>query len=476
MSKKTNPLYKPGDILLQKYCIEALIGKGAFGEVYRVAHEKLKVTRAVKILRRDAPGIGSTEVGNYNSRFQLEAQLGARLNTPTPHPNLLQVHAYEDEGELILQEMEYAPGGSLAKRIQESKEEGESIPVDEVVQVGLEVARGLAALHELDVVHRDLKPSNILFDDKRRAKVADLGLAQTPDDFSFRRQLSEPEKHPGTPGYMSPEQENSVNVLRPPSDVYALGIVLFEMLTGRNYTYLKPGTHASELRPDLPAWLDELLARMLSDEPKNRPWDGAEVARLLRKGRERKKIKIHSWVWAVAGGLMIMGVVWWASTLVPLTHQPEPPIAVVANTSTFAPVPPNTSLPTKTQIPTATKTKSPTIIPTRTQKPDFTPTQSATITVTSYPTAEVGSTILIYLYGHPCGIDIPIYVYVDGKLKIEKLYPTDSSSFSTTARIPHTVEIVAPDGANSTTYINGNPRTVTWIESTYYEILPSDCP
>jgi len=261
----SNPMYKSGDILLKKYRIEALIGRGAFGEVYLVTNLGLKVRRAVKILRRDAPGVESTEFGNYNTRFQLEAQLGARLNTPTPQPNLLQVHAYEDEGELILQEMEYAPGGSLAKRIQESKEKGESIPVNEVVHVGLEVTRGLAALHELDVVHRDLKPSNILFDDKRHAKVADLGLAQTPDDFSFRRQLSRPEKHPGTPGYMSPEQENSVNVLRPPSDVYALGIVLFEMLTGRNYTYLKPGTHASGLRPDLPSWLDELLARMLSD-------------------------------------------------------------------------------------------------------------------------------------------------------------------------------------------------------------------
>ena len=84
-------MHQPGDILLDKYRIEALIGRGAFAEVYRVTHLALRVPRALKILRRDAPGIGSTEFSDYRGRFELEAQLGARLNSPTPNPHLIQV-------------------------------------------------------------------------------------------------------------------------------------------------------------------------------------------------------------------------------------------------------------------------------------------------------------------------------------------------------------------------------------------------
>ena len=87
--------YQPGDILLDKYRIEALIGQGAFGEVYKVTHLGLKVPRALKVLRKDAPGIGSSEYNDCRDRFQIEAQLGAQLNTPTPNPNLLQVHNFE---------------------------------------------------------------------------------------------------------------------------------------------------------------------------------------------------------------------------------------------------------------------------------------------------------------------------------------------------------------------------------------------
>ena len=155
--------------------------------------------------------------------------------------------------------------------------------MEPALRMAAEVAEGLSALHAHDWVHRDLKPANILFDEHGQAHVADLGLAQVPGGPSQRSQFSEPQPHPGTPEYMSPEQESSGKVLKPPSDVYALGLVLFEMLTGRSHIYVKPGTRARELRADLPAALDDLLARMLSENPKERPWDGQEAAGELGK-------------------------------------------------------------------------------------------------------------------------------------------------------------------------------------------------
>ncbi len=119
----------------------------------------------------------------------------------------------------------------------------ELFTIGQAIQLGKDVASGLAELHPEDIVHRDLKPNNILFDARGQSKVADLGLAQTPGGFSQRSLLgSLSPKHPGTPGYMSPEQEKTTDYLRPASDVYALGVVLFEALTGRNCN-LAPGTH-----------------------------------------------------------------------------------------------------------------------------------------------------------------------------------------------------------------------------------------
>jgi tRNA A-37 threonylcarbamoyl transferase component Bud32 len=281
-----NMSYQPGQLILNdKYRIEALVGKGAFAEVYRATHLALNAERAIKALHRNTPGLGSMEYDDFIIRFQQEAQLGNRLD----HPNIIRVYDFEQEQAAFLLVMEYAKGGSLQERIELAHKRNELIAVIEALQIGVDVAQGLSALHAMDVVHRDLKPTNILFDEKNNAKVADLGLAQLPGGPSKRSKLSKPEPHPGTPGYMSPEQENGGRLLRPASDVYALGIVLFELLTRRNYYYLKPGTRLRGLRPDAPEWLDDLLVRMLATDPQVRPWDGAEAAKLLRQGLELEK-------------------------------------------------------------------------------------------------------------------------------------------------------------------------------------------
>jgi serine/threonine protein kinase len=276
--------FAENDIILKNYRIEKSIGQGAFGEVYLATHLGLNGKRAVKVLLRDEVGIGSTEYDEYRNRFRQESQLMEWFN----HPNIIRVYDFQEEDNTLFLVMEYAAGGSLREWLDEKKKSGVFFTAEETVKTGIEIAEGLALLHSRDIVHRDLKPSNILFDAAGHAKVADLGLAQVPGGASMRSQLSIVKPHPGTPAYKSPEQEVAGSYLRPASDIYSLGLILFEMLTGRGYKSLRPGTRLKSLSPDSPAWLDDLLLRMLSDNPKDRPWDGMESAELLKNGKSNQ--------------------------------------------------------------------------------------------------------------------------------------------------------------------------------------------
>jgi len=269
--------YSPGDTLLEKYRIEALIGRGAFAEVFCATHIDLNVLRALKVLLRDNPGVGSSLFDDYEHRFRLEFQLGGRLN----HPNVIQVYDVDRDHDDLILVMEYAPKGSLAERIQRARDQGELVDIDEALKIAVEVSRGIGKIHSLDAVHRDLKPSNILFDAENIAKVADLGLAQIPGGPSMRSQLSQPVRHPGTAGYMSPEQEHSTAFLSPASDIYALGVILFELLTGRHINYVPKSTQVSDLRAEVPGELDELVQRLLSQDADQRPFDGNQAAQQL---------------------------------------------------------------------------------------------------------------------------------------------------------------------------------------------------
>jgi formylglycine-generating enzyme required for sulfatase activity len=431
-------LHQPGDLVLAKYRVERFIGKGASAEVYLATHLELKAPRALKILSRDLPGVGTTAFGDYRQRFQLEAQLGARID----HPNVIRVYDFHQEEDSLILVMEFATGGSLADRIAKARETGQPVPEDEAVRLAGEVAQGLAALHALDVVHRDLKPSNILLDGQGRAKVADLGLAQIPGGPSQRSVLSQPMAHPGTPGYMSPEQVVTNDCLSPASDVYALGCVLFELLTGRMFRMVQPGTRLRSLRPDVPEWLDDLVARMVELDPGERPWDGAKVtlalseverreaaARLLaeeerqqaaaraaaeeeRRLAEQERARQEAarlerarlvaverkslWLKRAGAAAGLVALVYFATRLVPLGPSPTPvpapssiaaasrtatPVSAAA-TSSPAPSPtliatPSPASVTSTATPGATSTAMPT--------PTLRPTNTAIAAVTSTP-------------------------------------------------------------------------------------------
>ncbi len=273
------PVHQAGDIILQNYQIEAFIGEGGFGEVYRALDRHLKEVVALKILRR-AGAAGEACYERAIQRFTLEARLGHHIN----HPQVIRIHRFapDQASGLLVLVMEYLPGGSLADRLRSGP-----LAVAEALRLARQVAAGLGALHAQDVVHRDLKPSNILFDATGSVRVADLGLAQAASLL----QLSDPGSSggdqmwfsPGTPAYMSPEQERGQRHLQPASDIYALGLILFEMLTGRSYKNQPPETRLSTLRPDVPVALDELVAGMLSEDPRQRPWDGVAAEQALAK-------------------------------------------------------------------------------------------------------------------------------------------------------------------------------------------------
>ncbi len=274
--------YTTGDILLNKYRIERLLGNGAYAEVYLATHIETMGLRALKVLRKDIPGVSEREYIEAQSNFLQEAQLGEKFI----HPNLVRVYDYGQESGNQITVLEYCSSGSLAGRLHPPQGTVGDLKLGQVIQIGIDVARGLSVLHGRDVIHRDVKPGNILFDEQGVAKVSDLGLAQTPEeDYMRAGQGSVAPDHPGTFAYMPPEQRPGHKMpVKASADVYALGCVLYEALTGRMYYHKKPQTKLLDIRADVPSWLDELLVRMLLDDPEARPWDGSEVQGLLEQG------------------------------------------------------------------------------------------------------------------------------------------------------------------------------------------------
>jgi len=278
---------KPGSLILNgKYRVEEFLGQGAFAQVYRVHHLELKADRAVKVVSRDTPGVGSTVLDYFRARFRQEAQLGARLD----HPHVIRIYDFEEaEGQLYLV-MECAGGGSLARLL---KEHG-PLPVEEAVRLTLEAAAGLEVLHKLGAVHRDVKPSNLLLDAGGHLKLADLGLAQLPGGLSQRSLAgSLAPSHPGTPEYMSPEQEATSGFLTVSSDVYSLGCVLFELLTGRLWKQAMAEVEdVRDLRPKVPEGVAVVLARMLRDQPGRKKGDADDLSkRYLTMGAVRQVLQ-----------------------------------------------------------------------------------------------------------------------------------------------------------------------------------------
>ncbi|MEE9231534.1 MAG: serine/threonine-protein kinase, partial [Acidobacteriota bacterium] len=214
---------------LAHYRIEAKIGAGGMGEVYRATDTKLGRAVAIKVLP-DAWAQNPERL----TRFDQEARLLAALN----HPNIAAIYGLEEADGIRFLALELVPGDTLAERIAAGP-----LPVDEAVQICSQIAEALEAAHERGIIHRDLKPANVKVTPDGKVKVLDFGLAKafetgsgTAVDLSQSPTVSFKESREGmilgTAAYMSPEQARGKPVDKR-TDLWALGCVLYETLTGK---------------------------------------------------------------------------------------------------------------------------------------------------------------------------------------------------------------------------------------------------
>ncbi len=242
----------------------ALLGQGGFAAVFRAHDPFLERDVAIKVLDPSLAVDAERE-----EQFLHEA----RTIAAAEHPHIVPLYSANSTGGLLYLVMRLLPGHSLEDRIAEGK-----LPAAEAARIALECARALAAAHAVGVVHRDIKPANILLDANGNATVTDFGIALVTARPA-RELLG---STAGTPHYMSPEQSLGEQV-DGRSDVYALGVVLFEMLTGtrpfggRNATEVivqhisAPIPKVGEREPETPVALGRLVERMLAKDPAGRP-------------------------------------------------------------------------------------------------------------------------------------------------------------------------------------------------------------
>lgn len=267
--------FVPGDILSERYRIVGLLGRGGMGEVYRADDLKLKQPVALKFL----PASLNTD-GAALARFYKEVSVARQIS----HRHVCRVYdVAEYSGEHFIS-MEFVRGeelSSLLKRIGR-------VPQDKAVDVARQLCAGLAAVHERGVLHRDLKPANIMLDEQGEVRITDFGIAALAID--------DPREMSGTPAYMSPEQLDSQE-LTSRSDIYSLGLVLYELFTGKkafqatslpellrlrrsDTTPTSPAEHV----PDLDPLIERVIFRCLERDPSKRPASALQVAAALPGG------------------------------------------------------------------------------------------------------------------------------------------------------------------------------------------------
>jgi serine/threonine protein kinase len=274
---------------LAHYEVVSALGKGGMGEVWRAKDTKLGREVAIKTLPAEF-----AQDADRLARFEREAKLLASLN----HPNIASIFGFEEDGGTHFLVMELVEGDTLADRVGRG-----AIPVEESLKLALQIAEALEAAHEKGVIHRDLKPANIKVTDDHKIKVLDFGLAKA---FAGDEEVVNASNSPtlsmaatqqgiilGTAAYMSPEQASGSTADKR-ADIWSFGVVLFEMLTGRQVFAGETVSHilAAVLAKDpewkaLPASLHprvrELLERCLEKDQQNRWHDVADVRVDLQK-------------------------------------------------------------------------------------------------------------------------------------------------------------------------------------------------
>lgn len=268
--------------MLGNYRILAKLGEGGMARVYKAHQENLDREVAVKVL---PPWFAADP--NFVERFKQEARLVGRLS----HPNIVTVHdASEQHGHLYIV-MQLVDGGTLKHRLEKLQKEGKTLDITEALPIFTQLASALTYAHQQGIIHRDIKPVNVLLDRSGRAILSDFGIAKVMM-ASANLDLTRPGAGVGTPEYMSPEQCQGTAVDQR-ADIYALGVMLFEALTGRtpfrgnnyailahNHLYELP-PRPSLINPAIPPAVERVIFTALMKHPQQRYQSAEDMADAL---------------------------------------------------------------------------------------------------------------------------------------------------------------------------------------------------
>ncbi len=311
-----------GTLVAGRFRIQAMLGIGGMGVVYRAIDESLDVPVALKLLR---PELASR--ADAFERFRQELLLARQVSSP----HVVRIHDLAQHAGRWLISMDFVDGESLDRRLDR---EGR-FPVDEALRIARDIAEGLAAAHTKGVVHRDLKPANILLDAQGAAYISDFGVARSLATSG----MTATGAVIGTPEYLSPEQARGSPV-DARSDLYALGLVLYEMLVGKPpfaggtvaeslaQRLLRAPDPVSRLRPEVPAWVVRLVDKLLRLQPGHRFQDGRAVVAAIDRREVPREWRATRMTWLTLAAVLAMallgGAWWWSQQRVQSVEEVAP--------------------------------------------------------------------------------------------------------------------------------------------------------
>ncbi|MFI5984092.1 protein kinase [Streptomyces sp. NPDC051555] len=266
----------------ERYQLATVLGQGGMGQVWTAYDRRLDRRVAVKLLRPDKVAGPGTVAEELRRRFVRECRVTAQVD----HPGLVTVHDAGSDGDELYLVMQYVEGADLADHLAEH----DPYPWPWAVSVVAQLCSVLSAVHAVPIVHRDLKPRNVMVRPDGTITVLDLGVASVMDTDTTR--LTHTGSPIGSPAYMAPEQAMG-GAVGPYTDLYALGVLLYELLSGNvpfvgstalgvlhRHLY-EPPLPVRQLRPEVPPELEAVLLRLLAKDPQDRPGSAQEVYEAL---------------------------------------------------------------------------------------------------------------------------------------------------------------------------------------------------